>query len=244
MTSFLIVKTGTTYPEIAVKHGDFDAWFEGFGDKTLHKFVTWDARQLPFSPPDIKAFSGVVITGSPAMVSDRHEWSELTASWLQDLVKAEIPLLGICFGHQLLAHAMGGLVDYHPQGREIGTLTITPAAEASADPLFSLHTDPFMAHLTHRQSVIQLPEQAVLLASSAHEMTQAFRVGRCAWGFQFHPEFNTDIMSAYLNKLTPELLTEKLAPEDLLQTVEHTPRASALLTRFFAIASEMHKTRR
>ncbi|RYF49524.1 MAG: glutamine amidotransferase, partial [Comamonadaceae bacterium] len=66
--------------------------------------------------PAPHAVAGAIITGSWNMVTDREDWSELTAAWVREAFAGDVPLLGICYGHQLMAHALGGVVDYHPQG--------------------------------------------------------------------------------------------------------------------------------
>src|SRR5688572_21533998 len=76
------------------------------------------------APPSREGFAGTIVTGSGAMVTDRHEWSERSAQWLRDAAHDGMPLLGICYGHQLIAHALGGEVDYHPAGREMGTVQL------------------------------------------------------------------------------------------------------------------------
>ena len=83
--------------------------------------------------PDPRSVRAVVVTGSAAMVTSREPWSERTAAWLCETVEVKTPVLGICYGHQLLAHALGGRVEDNPQGRHIGTVdvTLTDAAETT-----------------------------------------------------------------------------------------------------------------
>ncbi len=69
-----------------------------------------------------------VMTGSWAMVTDRLAWSEKTAAWIRSAMAVEMPLFGICYGHQLMADALGGEVAYHPAGRETGCKAITLSA--------------------------------------------------------------------------------------------------------------------
>ena len=83
--------------------------------------VVLDPRRGDTLPPPAQ-ISGAVVTGSHAMVSHREPWSEATGAWLAQLVAHGTPLLGICFGHQLLAHALGGEAGNHPGGPEIGTV--------------------------------------------------------------------------------------------------------------------------
>src|SRR5690606_4895545 len=175
---------------------------------------------------------------SPAMVSDREAWSELTAAWLKEAVDAELPVLGVCYGHQLLAHGLGGKVDYHPQGREIGTWRLTLQEAAASDALFQACPKEFKVHLTHAQSVVELPPGAQLLASTEFEPCQAFRIGRQAWGVQFHPEFNEQSMREYVTTFGPRLREEGKNPEPCLAAVADPPEAGRLLERFASVVLE------
>ncbi|MBN7771325.1 glutamine amidotransferase [Marinobacter daepoensis] len=237
----IILKTGSTYPQIQSQFGDFDAWFIEGLSKNLALTVVDVVNAPPPSAPD--DWAAIVVTGSPAMVSDRAPWSETTAQWIRQAVASGIPLLGVCYGHQLLAHALGGKADYHPQGRETGTHTISLLGEAASDPLFSRLPSEFQAHLTHKQSVLELPEGAVLLARSAFEPHQAFRVGDNAWGVQFHPEFSDKVMKAYLEVQYPELADEGLDAERLMQGVCPAPEASHLLTLFSEYVTDRFRNR-
>ncbi|MDY6815598.1 MAG: glutamine amidotransferase [Pseudomonadota bacterium] len=226
----LILKTGTTYADIRVRFGDFEDWFI----KGLAPELELTVMDLPHGeePGDPSEWDGIVVTGSPAMVSDREDWSENAAAWLANVVDAGVPVLGVCYGHQLLAHALGGEVGYLPKGRETGTRIVELFPEAGQDPLFSPMPRRFRAQLTHKQSVLRLPPDAVLLGHSDFEPHQAFRVGECAWGVQFHPEFSDAIMRAYLEVQAPDLDREGLDAQALLNDLAPAPEASGLLQRF------------
>ncbi|HLT14881.1 MAG TPA: glutamine amidotransferase [Marinobacter sp.] len=226
----VILKTGTTYPQIKDHFGDFDAWFVRGLSSQLNLTIA-DVTQAP-PPGEPGDWQGIVITGSPAMVSDLAPWSEQAATWLKQAVEAGVPVLGVCYGHQLLAHALGGKVGYHPRGRETGTHSIKLFETAKSDPLFSLFPREFPAQLTHKQSVLELPPGAVLLGESAFEPHQAFRIGENAWGVQFHPEFTDQIMKAYLEVQYPDLVQEGLDASGLMNSVRPAPEASRLLERF------------
>lgn len=233
MPRVVILKTGNTYPVLLEAFGDFDSWFvAGLAPELNVHVVDVTIDDLPGAPAD---WDGIVVTGSPAMVSDRAPWSEQTANWLADAVKAEVPVLGVCYGHQLLAHALGGEVGFHPRGRETGTHQVELLDTALEDRLFKGLPRQFPAQLTHRQSVLRLPENAVLLGQNEFEAHQAFRMGPCAWGVQFHPEFSSDVMRAYLEVQAPDLVKEGLDANALLTGVCDAPEASSLLERFSRI---------
>jgi|SRR5690606_22942687 len=234
----LIARTGSTFSAIREKRGDFDDWFlERFRQLgvTAEVWVANGADRLP----NADDYQAVVVTGSPAMVTDREPWSEALAVWLRNAAEAGLPMLGVCYGHQLLAHAFGGEVGYHPKGREIGTHEVQLQDAASDDSLFGGMPSRFVAHLTHAQSVLRLPEQAVLLASNAYEPHQAFRIGERAWGVQFHPEFDAEIMASYLAHFRNQLEQEGTDPEVLLNAVREAPEATSLLARFAQFAERV-----
>lgn len=193
---FLIVQTGSTLPQLRQRHGDFPDWFRrGLGLRADEVDIVrvHEGEALP----DPRRPAGAIITGSPAMVSERARWSETTAQWLRRAIDARLPVLGVCYGHQLLAHALGGRVDYHPTGREVGTIAIERTAECAEDALLGAMPPRFLAHATHRQSVLEMPAGATVLARSAHDAHQAVRYAPGAWGLQFHPEFSVEIMRGY-----------------------------------------------
>ena len=129
----VILVTGTTLPEIGRRRGGFARWIrEGTGDAWGARWSSHDVRTgrpLP-GPRDADAF---VITGSSSSVTERAPWMLRAEGLVREIVAAETPLLGICFGHQLIAQALGGEVGRSPRGREIGTVRVERTAD---DALF------------------------------------------------------------------------------------------------------------
>jgi len=229
-----IIKAGDTYPDVAAREGDFDTWIAaGLGSDAVRVI---DPREMAMPLPAAADFAGVIISGAHAMLTDDLPWMQRLAEWTRKLVTAQVPCLGICFGHQLLARAMGGTVDFHPQGREIGSVPIELLPAAQADPLFAALPRQFVAHAVHAQSVRKLPKGATLLAGNAFEATHAFRIGSCAWGVQFHPEFTPERLIAYLEHLSPNLLAAGRDIAAIRAGLVDTPIAAGVLPRFARLA--------
>lgn len=240
MRPLLIAKTGQTLNECAARCGDFEDWFlRGMGLEPSEVRVVHAHLGEPLPPP--QAVSGIVITGSHAMVTDRAPWSEALAGWLAEAVPEGLPVLGVCYGHQLLAHALGGEVDYHPQGPEVGTVPVRLTPAAGGDPLLGRLPEAFYAHATHAQSVLRLPPGAVHLAGNDYEPHHAFRVGERAWGVQFHPEFDTRIMHAYVEVRATKCEKAHRDWAAIRATVRETPESAALLRHFASLVRDAER---
>ncbi|MBW8368862.1 MAG: glutamine amidotransferase [Arenimonas sp.] len=236
MKPFLILETGTPIPALR-RHGGFGHWIRvaaGLSGRQARSCFVAAGEPLP-SAGD---YAGVLVTGSGAMVTDRSDWSERSADWLRDAAHAGLPLFGICYGHQLLAHALGGSVGYNPRGREMGTVPVAALADASADPLFGGLGGQFAAHTTHLQSVLAPPPQAAVLARSDRDDCQAFRWGEATWGVQFHPEFSTRMMRGYIQARSDALRDEGTCHRTLLRDVKPAPTARRVLKRFIHAAHQ------
>ncbi|HBW3531568.1 TPA: penicillin-binding protein 2 [Klebsiella pneumoniae] len=227
----LLVQTGTPPTAIRQAHGDLPRWF-----RTL--LAPWQTQLTtvrvfedePLPAPDRQTVA--VLTGSWAMVSDRLAWSERTADWIRQAVAIGMPLFGVCYGHQLMAHALGGEVAYHPGGRESGSQTITLSPWGVDDPLLSGLPATFPAHLSHLQTVTRLPEGATVLAASAHDPHQIVRYGPHAVSTQFHPEFTAPIARSLIRHREAVLQAEGIDAQRLHDEVQESPQGAAILTRF------------
>lgn len=237
MKTFWIIKAGSTFADTARRYGDFEQWTRESLGLAREEVSVWDAtsnRPLP----DPSRCLAVVVTGAHAMVTEALPWSVQLEEWIPELVETRVPFLGICYGHQLLARAMGGEVDYHPGGREIGTVSIDLLPAADRDPLLRGLSRSPLVHAVHSQTVVQPPPGAVRLARNEFEPNHAFRIGTSAWGVQFHPEYDQRIMRAYIEHLADELATTGCNVVDLLRSVRDTPAARSVPLRFAELARQ------
>ena len=233
----LIMKTGSSLPGLVTRRGDFEDWIINGSGQPRERFVVINVENGE-ALPDPAGISAVIITGSHAMVTDHEPWSETAARWLGAAVRCNLPILGICYGHQLLAYALGGEVAYNPNGREYGSTEIRFSHKARADRLFKVIEPHPTGFVSHAQTVSRLPEHAVHLAFSAKDDNQAFCFNHNVWGLQFHPEFDADITRAYIENSREVIKKEGGDPDALLANCQDTPLGSQVLHRFIEIVNE------
>ncbi len=234
----LIVQVGTPPENIRAQLGDLPSWFRnalGVSATEVEVIRAFEGEQLPPPRPGCVA----IITGSWAMVTDRAPWSEYVAGWIRDAMAIEMPMFGVCYGHQLIAHALGGVVDYHPEGREMGCELISLLPAAEDDEILCDWPSEFAAHLTHMQTIVSLPVGAVALARSAHDPHQVVRYGRKAVSTQFHPEFTARHMEILIRRREENLIKEQRDPDRMIEAIREAPYAQALLLRFVEVALEI-----
>ena len=154
-------------------------------------------EQEVLEPVDLADWSGIVVGGGPWNVSDPQDEKEpdqvrgearLRELALQ-VVAADFPFLGACYGIGTLGTLAGGVVD-RTYSEPIGPMQITLTDEGRGDQLLGVLSSPFTALLGHKEAVSRLPDGAVLLASSATCPVQAFRIGANVYATQFHPELD------------------------------------------------------
>jgi GMP synthase (glutamine-hydrolysing) len=215
----VILVAGTTVPAIAAQRGDYPRWIrEATGDAWAGPWITHDIRTA--APlPGSRSASAFVITGSSSSVTERAPWMLRAEELVRGIVAARVPLLGLCFGHQMIAQALGGEVQRNPRGREIGPVRVHRVAD---DPLFAGLPRTFAVNATHVDAVATLPPGAEVLATTALDPVSAFRVGTRVHGVQFHPEFDDDVMRRYLHARAGVIRAERGDPDALLAQVGGT----------------------
>ena len=229
MKPLLIIRLGEPPPNVREIRGDFEAWIEAAMQDVISRFEVVNVpggQSLP-APENL---AGVVITGSASMVSERADWSEETDEWLAGAVSSDLPMLGICYGHQLIAHALGGEVGPNPHGREIGTVPLR--LKATGDALLGALSSEILVQTSHSEAVLRLPQEAVGLGETDLDPNHVYRIGERIWGVQFHPEFDQAIMRGYIEARREALVEEGLEPALLLAQCADSESAAGLLARF------------
>ena len=155
-------------------------------------------------PQHIRACDGYIVTGSAAGVYEDHSWIDPLMAFIREAYAADIPLLGICFGHQAIAQALGGEVVKWPDGWGVGVRPTRferqPVAKAELP-------DDFVVNLVylHQDQVTRLPEGAERLASSDFCENGGFTVGQSVLCLQGHPEFDAEYSAALLEAITAKV---------------------------------------
>ncbi|MFW6384222.1 MAG: type 1 glutamine amidotransferase [Halodesulfurarchaeum sp.] len=149
-------------------------------------FKASEGEVPPAPTEDAWRFDGVIISGSQASVYEDRSWIHDLTEWARQVHAGGIPTLGICWGHQFLAQALGGRI-VAMDTYELGYERITRVAES---PLLAGMPERFLAFETHSDRVYELPEGAELLAENDRGI-QAFELGS-AYGVQFHPEYDIE----------------------------------------------------
>lgn len=187
MTSLLVIQ-----PDTADPLGPLGTWLADAGG--VPHVVT--PSELP---ADLDGYDGLVVLGGGMDATDDfgHPWLVDVRRLLSSAVTRRVPTLAICLGAQLLAVAAGGGVGAGAEGPEVGPHLVAKRDLGSSDPLFAeLPLMPDVLHF-HSDVVDRLPPNSVLLASATRYPNQAFRVGRAAYGLQFHIETTTDTVLAW-----------------------------------------------
>ncbi|MBA3797822.1 MAG: type 1 glutamine amidotransferase [Geodermatophilaceae bacterium] len=200
-------------------------------------------------PPGLDGYDGLVVLGGPQSATDAPETTPFITELrqlLRDGLARRLPILAICLGGQLLAQEAGGSVRVGAHGPEIGALLVGKRDAAFEDPVFApLPITPLVIQW-HHDEIDALPPDAVLLANSVTYPNQAFRVGACAWGLQFHIETTPALIAAWAAQDTDGLAWAGLDEEQVLgEAADEAHREMAQVwapfaTRFAAVVTDQH----
>ena len=222
-----ILQADSVLPQFRPTHGDYpDMIADVLGTAAAAldvsvSFETWDVEHGGY-PPQMDACDGYVITGSRKSVYDDEPWIRRLLDYVRELHLARKKLVGLCFGHQLVAEALGGKTLGAEAGWGVGIHT----SRLVARPWFiggerrdrepaARETDSFSLIVSHRDQVVRLPEDAALVATSDFCPNSMFTLGEHILAMQGHPEFRTayskDLMAVGADILGPETLARGLA---------------------------------
>ncbi len=240
MKNVLLLKAGEAAASVRLSVGDYDRWFLQTIGLSGYRFDIVAAHQGAKLPTSVAGYDAVMMTGSPLSVTRLEPWMERAAELMVGAEAQGTPVLGVCFGHQLLAYAYGGRVVRNPLGREIGTVEVQLTASGQADALFHGLPERIAVQATHEDIVPEPPAGAMVLAGNANTAVQALAFRPNARGVQFHPEVQPDAMRALIQARAERLETEALSrghpPGErvprLLAGLAPTPAGRQILVNF------------
>lgn len=181
-----ILQAGHPPDPIIQSRGDFDVMFADLLSGHGFTFTAWDVEHMVF-PPDVHAADGWLITGSRHGAYEDHDFIAPLEAFIRTAFDADVPTVGICFGHQIIAQALGGTVVKFDDGWSIGN-HIYDTCEGEKLALNAWHQD----------QVAGLPESADVLASSAFCQNAILAYGKKAFSVQAHPEFDRALLRDYV----------------------------------------------
>ena len=185
-------------------------------------------------PMDLDDVDGVITTGGPQAANDDRPWAEPEMKFLQAAHEAELPIVGICLGNQVLAKALGGEVGPIKGGIELGWHEVSLTDAGRDDIIHAGLAWESMQFHWHREQVTKPPPGARVLAKSKRCNVQAWALGLRTYAFQYHPEVYPETIDIWAED-EPEALEEAGLLLDKLneQTREHYPAFERLTARLF-----------
>lgn len=165
-----------------------------------------------------------------------YEWMPFALDLIRHAYQSRLPTFGSCWGHQLIARALGGKVEHDPELAELGCHNINLTEAGMHDELFAPFPDSFLANMGHHDRVTVLPEDAIELADNHFQPNEAFRIkDRPMYGTQFHSELDKRREAERLVKYRAFYINELHSEEvfqDVLNSLQETTEVDHLMYDF------------
>lgn len=186
-----ILSCGPGLPEVVSLYGHSSQWIPDSIDCSSVEYeIVKVYDNIHFDYSDADAF---IVSGSKYSVYDDIPWIDILKGTIHEIIKSKKPMLGICFGHQLLASCLGGKVEKNIRGWELGSYNISLTENGKSSPLFHEFYHNDIAYESHQDVVISLPSEALELAYT-DKGNQSFCFDDYLYGVQFHPEFTYEVV--------------------------------------------------
>ena len=200
--------------------------------------VVYCLRETP--KINLEEYDFFVITGSKFQAGEDLPWIHYLLEQVKTILELKKPLLGICFGHQLLARALGAEVVENLKGIEAGTTTVELTREGKAGRLFTGASKKFRVFAYHYYEVKNFSGIAdvAVLAGNAHSKVQAFRYKNFAWGVQFHPEVNFERARKVIKYRKETSDDRSIDFDGVAKRLRRMPAGEQIMKNFYRIASE------
>lgn len=192
--------------------------------------TTFEVTENDF-PSSMDGFDGLLIGGSPASVNDANHWIDRLSQLIRRAFSAGLPMMGVCFGHQAVAQALGGKVGANPGPFILGTTETTFTARA---PWMPEDARKITLASAHGEQVTALPPEAEVLGESPFCPIAAYRIGTQVFATQHHPEMTPDFLAALVEEFTPEFTPDVgTRARASLANPPEGPRFAEWIARFF-----------
>ena len=196
MKNVVIFDCGSSLPEVSREFGCAPDWIiELLKDKECSfKWVkAYEKKIVEQTEGD-----AWIITGSPRSVYDELDWMLDMEEKIRNAQYYNKPVLGICFGHQLIAKSFGGRVESNSKGWELGAYPIELTDRGFKSRILSGFKNNAIVYQSHGDIVTVLPKNAVELAYN-NKGNQSFIINENIYGIQFHPEFSREVIKKYVS---------------------------------------------
>ena len=192
-----ILQTGAAPDQLKPASGDYPDMFQRLLADQGFEFRTWHVEAMDF-PENIHAADGWLITGSRHGAYEDHPFIPLLEAFIRDAYGAHVPVVGICFGHQIIAQAMGGKVEQFHKGWSVGPTD------------YDFDGQKITLNAWHRDQVTRAPEAAQVIARNEFCENAALLYDDRMFTVQAHPEFGPDFVDGLMRTRGPGLVPDPL----------------------------------